>query len=109
MSKKLPKVFVNKIDKKLENNSLVYYSYHDNKQNFRKIEKEKDLKSDMSIEEKIMAIFNSPNYVYKATVNIKLVDKTITKQIVGRNLFNIITIDNELIKISDIIDIEISE
>ena len=37
--------------------------------------------------------------MYIKQIYIKLVDKTITKQIVGRNLFNIITIDNELIKL----------
>ncbi len=100
MKKKLPKVFVNSINKKLLNNKNVYYSY-----------KEPIIKNEYSqdtVEEKILKIFNSPNYVYKAIVEIKFKDKVVTKQIVGRNKYNLITIDNELIKINDILDINFS-
>lgn len=100
MKKKLPKVFVNSINKKLLNNKKVYYSY---KEPIIKKEYSKD-----TVEEKILKIFNSPNYVYKATVSIKLKKGVVTKQIVGRNKYNLITIDNELIKISDILDINFS-
>ena len=51
-------------------------------------------------------IFNSSDYIYKADVEIKLKNVTVTKRIVGRNSTHLITIDNELIPLTDIIDIK---
>ena len=58
------------------------------------------------IDKKINEIFSSPNYVYKANVEITLKDKKVTKRIIGRNKNYIITMDNTLIPISDITDIK---
>lgn len=96
--KDLPKVFHNKIDKKFDNNRSVFYStnsYEDN-----------EIKDSRIILQKINEIFSSPNYVYKANVEITLKDKKVTKRIIGRNKNYIITMDNELIPITDIIDIK---
>lgn len=99
--KDLPKVFQNNIDKKFNNNSSVYYSSNDNR-SFNK-EEEKD---NRTILQKINEIFSSPNYVYKANVEISLKDKKVTKRIIGRNKEFLITMDNTLIPIRDIVDIE---
>ena len=93
MNKKIPKVFANKINTKGNNND-VFYSY------------EKTENTNKNINQKINDIFNSSDYVYKANVIIKLKDKEITKKIIGRNTTHLITMDNELIPISDIIDIK---
>ena len=50
-------------------------------------------------------MFSSPRYVYKIDAEITLKDKKVTKKIIGKNNNNLITIDNELIPIQDIIDI----
>ncbi len=96
--KDLPKVFHNKIDKKFNNNRNVYYS-SDKTQDKEYVDKR-------TIQQKINDIFSSPNYIYKANVDITLKDKKITKRIIGRNKNYIITMDNELIPIDDIIDIK---
>lgn len=102
MDKKLPKVFANKIEKKVENNNRIYYS---NK------EKE-EIKSNFieskgkNVLQKINHIFNSNNYIYKADVEITLKDKKIVKRIIGKNKTHLITNENELVAISDIIDIK---
>ena len=44
-------------------------------------------------------------YVYKADVEIVLKDKKIIKRIIGKNDGSLITIDNELIPLSEIKDI----
>ena len=90
----LPKVFHNNNNKKFTNNKSVFYSKNNN---------EVDIKS---IYQKINDIFSSPNYIYKANVEISLKDKTIIKRIIGRNKDYLITIDNDLIKINDILDIK---
>ena len=96
--KDLPKVFHNKIDKKFDNNRNVYYSNNT-------YEEDRSIDT-RSVLQKINDIFSSPNYVYKANVEITLKDKKITKRIIGRNKNYIITMDNDLIPITDIVDIK---
>lgn len=90
----LPKVFHNNVNKKFNNNKDVYYS------------KSKNIVDNKTIYQKINDIFSSPNYIYKANVEISLKDKTIIKRIIGRNKEYLITMDNDLIKINDILDIK---
>ena len=112
MEKKLPKVFANKIDKSLDNNKNVFYSA---KKDDVSIENSQssvnhtfELKG-QNVNQKINSIFTSPRYVYKADVDITTKDGSISKRIIGRNSTHLITIDNELIPISDIIDIDFSQ
>ena len=95
--KELPKVFHNKIDKKFDNNRSVFYSNNT-------YEEDRSVDTRTALQ-KINEIFSSPNYVYKANVEITLRDKKVTKRIIGRNKNYIITMDNDLIPISDIVDI----
>lgn len=117
MEKKLPKIFANKINKKLENNSKIYVSKSNDKleteQQEEKNKKQSNSKQKISINktvnQKIKEIMNTKKYVYKIPVIIELKDKEITTNIIGKNNKNIITIDNELIKIEDIKNIEIQK
>lgn len=95
--KDLPKVFHSKLDKKFNNNEKVYYSNKDTRTEV--------LEDSKNVLQKINEIFASPNYVYKANVEITLKDKKVTKRIIGRNKNYIITMDNDLIPIIDIVDI----
>ena len=81
--KELPKVFHNKIDKKFNNNRSVFYSNNVHEEN-RNVDTR-------SVLQKINEIFSSPNYVYKANVEITLKDKKVAKRIIGRNKNYIIT------------------
>lgn len=101
MDKKLPSVFANKISSAASHNRSVYYTKDNHKD---EIDNKKGQYP--NINQKINSIFNSTKYVYKANVEIKLKDETIKRKIIGRNNLHLITIDNELIPISDIIDIE---
>lgn len=100
---KKPNLFVNKIDKSFNNNERVFYS---SKEPDSTPKKTKNNKKTQSLAQKINSIFTSSNYVYKAEVKIKLKDKDVVKKIVGKNQQYLITMDNELIPISDILDIE---
>lgn len=105
MEKKLPKVFANKIDKELKNNETIYY----NKNEERKIEEKESLSSILTVNQKINQIFSSTRYVYKADVIITTKNGKINKRIIGRNRNELITMDNEVINVNDIIDIEFSK
>lgn len=115
MEKKLPKVFANKIDKDLKNNEKVYYNRGEEKVEEQKKEvpkketKIESMSSKLNVQQKINKIFSSSRYVYKADVDITLKDGKISKRIIGRNRNGLITMDNELINIADIIDIEFSD
>ena len=99
---KIPKVFANKEVKTSGNNKKVYYS-ESSKNNI--VDKNVEI-SKSDINKKISDIFNSPNYIYKADVVIELKDGPVNKRIIGKNNTHLITMKNELIPISDIIDIK---
>lgn len=114
MEKKLPGVFANRINKNLENNDKVFYSQESIKET-NEVKEKKNIKNipvnldGKNISQKINAIFNSPRYVYKADVEIKLKDKSMKTKIIGQNPTHLITINNELIPIGDILDINYVE
>lgn|SRR5574344_107762 len=99
MDKKLPKIFANQINEP-NVNEKTFYSVNERtaRSDPKKVE-------GANIYQKINNIFNSRNYVYKANVIIKTRDWESEKIIIGKNNGNLITIDNELIPISNIIDI----
>lgn len=97
MKKDLPDVFPVPVNKKIDNVQSVYYGKED-----RKI---KDNNDNLSIESKINRIFNSTNYIYKKEVTIKTNNNQFSKTLVGRTPECLLTMDNEKINISDIIDI----
>ena len=106
MKEKLPKIYVNKIEKKLNNNEQIYNTMSKSEE---KISEKKD--KEQSINIKINKIFNTRKYVYKIPVKIKMkeTDNEIKTRIIGKTKKHLITIDNELIEIEKIKDIEISE
>lgn len=107
MNKK-PNVFVNRINKKINNNDCVYYgkAEREEKKEIKKEIKTEEVRGN-NIEQKIVNIFSSPTYIYKVDVKITLKDKEVIKKIVGKNRNYLITMDNELIPIVDILDIEL--
>ncbi len=92
--KKLPSIFKNDLNKTFDTN-MVYSKISDNLD-----------RNDKDVLKTINSIFTSNNYIYKADVEIKLKDKTINKRIIGKNKNYLITIDNELIPIQEILDIK---
>ena len=107
MEKKLPKVFANSIDKQLKNNETVFYERSEKP--VEEPPKKNILDDKFTLNQKINKIFGSSRYVYKADVDITLKEGKVSKRVIGRNKNELITMDNELIKISDIIDIDFSE
>ena len=57
----------------------------------------------------IVPVFNSEKYVYKAEVEVQTQQKKFKTKIIGQNRTHIITMDNQLIPITDIVDIKFSE
>ena len=87
----LPRMYHNKIDKDLNTNSFI------------------NNRNNLTVEQKIVNIFNSPNYIYKIDVVIVTDNNKVIKRIIGKNKNNLITMDNEYIPINTIRDIYINK
>lgn len=107
MNKKLPNVFANHISKDSSHNKNISYTVGSDKTIEKTIKK--DEPTIQNVNQKINDIFSSTRYVYKADVNITLKDGVIKRKIIGKNAVHLITIDNELIPIGDIIDIKFAD
>lgn len=92
--KDLPNVYANKINEELINTQDVFYG---NERITRNVEKD--------IIKKINSIFAHKNHVYKSRVRIIRKGMEEEKVIVGKTYNDLITIEGELIKISEIEDI----
>ncbi len=93
--KDLPRVFANKIDESINNDQELFYGSV----------RGEDAKDDISVVKKINNIFASSHHVYKSRVRITLKNGIVEKVIVGKTSSELITIEGELIKIIDIVDI----
>lgn len=103
MNKKLPNIFVNKNTGIVKNNEEFYYGI-DNINNETKII-DNNMK-DILIRKKIDDIFNSSSFIYKARVIITTKDNDKEYTLIGRDKNKLLTIDNETILISDVLDIK---
>lgn len=94
----LPNVFQNNNIKYEDNSQDLFYSK--NNTNTRKQPTKVDINT------QIKNIFSSTSYVYKINVIITTTSKTFETTIIGKSNNYLITINNELISIKDIIDIQ---
>lgn len=116
--KKLPNINKFEINKKIKNNKVVFDSLKENievsKNELKKIdEKEckrtkKDLRN-LSVSEKLKELINKNSYIFNMKVNLVFSTHQEVCQIAGIVNNHIITMDNRIIKIADILDIEILE
>ena len=99
---KKPKVFANRIDKNINNNQTVFDS---SKDDFEIIEDLK-LEGNESVIDKIKNLLNDKGYIFNKDVTIKTQDKKYNTHIATIVNNHIITLDNDIINIDDIIDIK---
>lgn len=92
---KLPNVFANPINKRIDNVQDLYRS-----------DKMSRSYSPKEINKKINQIFGSSDHIYKSRVRITFSDGLREEQIVGKTNIHLLTLDGKLIKITDILDIE---
>ncbi len=93
---KLPSVYANPINKKINNVQETYYGRE---------ERNIDV-NPSNITNKINAIFSAKDHIYKSKVRITYRDKTAEEVIVGKTNLNLLTMDGKLIRITEIVDIE---
>ena len=102
----LPRMYHNKIAKDLNNNERVFSTLDSNNIYTNSFINNRN---NLTVEQKIVNIFNSPNYIYKIDVVIVTDNNKVIKRIIGKNKNNLITMDNEYIPINTIRDIYINK
>lgn len=101
--KKLPKVYQNEFSKKITNNKTVCY-LKEEKEGLRSLKS-----SNTTVEDQLNTIFNGIGYSYNIPVIIKTSNKVYETSLVAKTKNNVVTLDNEVIPISDILDIIIAK
>ncbi len=99
--KELPKIYKNKVEK--DTNLKTYYSSDGNEKQEKVIISPKR----GGIEETLEEIFKSKAYTYTKKVMITVNGKTYPTRFISRNQNKILTIDNEIIEVSQIEAIDI--
>ena len=100
----LPKVFRNNNTGAVKNNIEQYYSKKDNLKT--NLELSNDNMKPIIIKKKINDIFNSGTFIYKVNVIITTVDGDKECTLIAKNNDSLLTLNNEKILISDILDIK---
>lgn len=99
--KRVPEIFVNKINKNISNNKEVYYSYND-----KNVYEEEIIPNEYDLQQKINKLFKSNDFIYKKKFKIKTKDYEREYTIISKNYDYLLCIDGTKIYIKDIIDIK---
>ncbi len=101
---KLPRVYQNPLNRKINNNMRVYYDQAsnnvvvDSKPIFKSNEKQ-------DVNKKIAELFSRNGYIFNLDVIIRTTDEVMETKIAGKIKNYIITLDNKVIPIANIIEI----
>lgn len=99
--KKLPKVFQNEINKPIHNNKKVCYLKSEDEENKVVIEESQNEDINLTLDK----IFSGIGYAYNIPVIIKTKTKSYETSLIARSKLNVVTLDNDVIAISDILSI----
>ena len=99
--KRVPEIFVNKINKNISNNKEVYYSYND-----KNVYEEEIIPNEYDLQQKINKLFKSNDFIYKKKFKIKTKDYEREYTIILKSYDYLLCIDGTKIYIKDIIDIK---
>lgn len=97
--KKLPKIYQTEINKKICNNKRTCYLKNEET-------KKEEITTQNDIREIINEVFSGIGHSYNIPLTIKTKERTYQTSLIAKNKRNIVTLDNEVIPISDIITIK---
>lgn len=105
MTKELPKVFVNRHGKKINNNKETFCSLFEETR--EKEKKSQHYLEELLVKKKIDEIFSSPRFIYKMKVLILTDEGEVRENIIAKADNSLITLNNKKININEIRDIKI--
>lgn len=100
---KLPKIYQNTIKKEIHNNTKVYYGKNNTDGESKNIDIYQDSKSVANIIDDIFAL---PTYSFNINLLIHTKEKIYDTSLIAKSKGAVITFDNDIIPIADIIKIE---
>jgi hypothetical protein len=95
--KKLPEIYKNNINRHINNNKKYCYLENINESNSE------------SLDDKLNYIFKSTHHPYNINVIIKTKDKVYNTSLVTKKKNNLITIDNDIIPLNEIVSLDIKK
>ena len=108
--KKKPKVFANEINKNIRNNKVIYDSSKNDNVILEKLElikqKKESVNNSNKTLDKIKDLLDREGYIFNVDVLIKTNNKEYQTHIASVINNHIITLDNDIINIDDVIDIK---
>lgn len=102
--KKLPKIYKNEEIKPKNNNKLIY-RFKNSEENIQTLQENLP----KTLMETLDEIFSGIGYSYNTLVLIKTPSKTYETTLIAKTKSHLITIDNELIPLQDIISLQIKK
>ena len=110
--KKLPKIYQNELNKKINNNKKVFDGLKEEATLLRSDNKEKKQEinpkyNNLTVHEKLQELINQNSYIFNTPVSLVFESREETCQIAGVVNNHIITMDNKIIKINELKDIKI--
>lgn len=105
LMKKLPSIYKNSID--VHNNLETFYSKNDSIIKEVSTSNVSKKLENQSVQETLKQIFSNKQYSYTKRVRVTVLGKTFETRFISEKQGNVLTIDNEFIKVSEIDKIDI--
>lgn len=112
MDKKLPSIFKNEIDKKIDNNKKVFYSKYESIGNV--VEKTSDVDSSndrsvSSLSSSLDELLKNNQFIFNVPVEISLKEEIVNTKIVSKVGDHLLTSSGKIINLEDILLIRIKD
>lgn len=111
MDKKLPSIFKNEIDKKIDNNKKVFYSKYESIGNVVEKTSEVDSLNDrsVSLSSSLDDLLRNNQFIFNVPVEISLKDEIVNTKIVSKVGDHLLTSNGKIINLEDILLIRIKD
>lgn len=111
MDKKLPSIFKNEFDKKIDNNKKVFYSKYESVGNVVEKTSEVDSLNDksVSLSSSLEELLMNNQFIFNVPVEISLKDEIVTTKIVSKVGDHLLTSSGKIINLEDILLIRIKD
>ena len=112
MDKKLPSIFKNEIDKKIDNNKKVFYSKYESIGNVVEKTSEVDSSNDRSVSSlssSLDELLKNNQFIFNVPVEISLKEEIVNTKIVSKVGDHLLTSSGKIINLEDVLLIRIKD
>ena len=108
MAKKLPEIYQSSFSHPINNNKKIFYSYQENSHevNTDMVSNNRNIAKNNNVDSVLQDLFNGTGYVFNIPVEIRTNTKTYNTKIATKRQNTLLTLDGDVILLSDIISIK---